>query len=253
MLCFAGLTPVANVDHATGDSAGNVVRKRWNEPLIAEPAEVPAACLRPYRARSVRPGSRPIQSPRNMTRRTLAFRRLSVRRIIARPARKWPEQKRGRGEKERRNEAQERAQEGETCARANICEHRRHATTMLALVSIRGRRRVKLLQKPKSEAVSNCRPSDSRLCPRFSLLRCHGQLTAQTPVILISIDTLRADHLSAYGYKKIATPNIDSFADHGTVFTQADCQIPFTMPSHASMLTSVYPFENRVEENAVAN
>jgi arylsulfatase A-like enzyme len=76
--------------------------------------------------------------------------------------------------------------------------------------------------------------------------------TPPTPVILISIDTLRADHLSAYGYTRIHTPNIDSFADHGTLFTQADCQIPFTFPSHASMLTSVYPFENQVEENAVA-
>ncbi len=83
------------------------------------------------------------------------------------------------------------------------------------------------------------------------LSRAYGQ-TSSTPVILISIDTLRADHLSAYGYKPIKTPNIDSFAEHGTLFTQADCQIPFTMPSHASMLTSVYPFENQVEENAVA-
>jgi arylsulfatase A-like enzyme len=76
--------------------------------------------------------------------------------------------------------------------------------------------------------------------------------TPSTPVILISIDTLRADHLSVYGYTRIHTPNIDSFADHGTVFTQADCQIPFTFPSHASMLTSIYPFQNQVEENAVA-
>jgi len=76
--------------------------------------------------------------------------------------------------------------------------------------------------------------------------------TPQTPVVLISIDTLRADHLSAYGYTRIHTPNIDSFADRGTLFTQADCQIPFTMPSHASLLTSTYPFENQVEENAVA-
>lgn len=71
------------------------------------------------------------------------------------------------------------------------------------------------------------------------------------PVILISIDTLRADHLSAYGYTRVHTPNIDSFADHGTLFTQADCQIPFTFPSHASMMTSVYPFGAQVEENAV--
>jgi choline-sulfatase len=71
----------------------------------------------------------------------------------------------------------------------------------------------------------------------------------QTPVILISIDTLRADHLSAYGYKRIATPNIDSFADQGTLFTDAQCQIPLTLPSHNSLLTSTYPFENRIEEN----
>ncbi|HVY94158.1 MAG TPA: sulfatase-like hydrolase/transferase, partial [Bryobacteraceae bacterium] len=73
---------------------------------------------------------------------------------------------------------------------------------------------------------------------------------AQTPVILISIDTLRADHVGAYGYRKTPTPNIDSFAAHGTLFAQADCQIPFTGPSHTTLLTSTYPFENGVEENA---
>jgi arylsulfatase A-like enzyme len=81
-----------------------------------------------------------------------------------------------------------------------------------------------------------------------SLLGC-GFAFAQTPVILISLDTLRADHLSAYGYKKIQTPNIDSFADHGTLFTDAQCQIPLTLPSHNSLFTSTYPFENRIEEN----
>jgi arylsulfatase A-like enzyme len=72
----------------------------------------------------------------------------------------------------------------------------------------------------------------------------------KTPVVLISIDTLRADHLSAYGYTKIRTPNIDSFADKGTVYLHIDSQIPLTMPSHASLMTSTYPFENRVEENS---
>jgi arylsulfatase A-like enzyme len=73
---------------------------------------------------------------------------------------------------------------------------------------------------------------------------------AQTPVILISIDTLRADHLSAYGYRKIKTPNIDSFAEHGTVYTDVESQIPLTLPSHTSLFTSTYPFQNRIEENA---
>jgi choline-sulfatase len=71
------------------------------------------------------------------------------------------------------------------------------------------------------------------------------------PVILISIDTLRADHLSAYGYRKIATPNIDSFAQQGTIFTEVNSQIPLTLPSHTSLFTSTYPFENGIEENAV--
>jgi choline-sulfatase len=70
-----------------------------------------------------------------------------------------------------------------------------------------------------------------------------------TPVILISIDTLRADHLGIYGYNKIRTPHIDSFAKDGTLFTQAEAQIPLTLPSHTSLLTSTYPFQNRVEEN----
>jgi arylsulfatase A-like enzyme len=77
-----------------------------------------------------------------------------------------------------------------------------------------------------------------------------GLAAAQTPVILISIDTLRADHLSAYGYRKILTPNIDSFAQQGTIFTAASSQIPLTLPSHTSLLTSTYPFENGIEENA---
>lgn len=71
-----------------------------------------------------------------------------------------------------------------------------------------------------------------------------------TPVILISIDTLRADHVGAYGYTRIHTPNIDTYAQPGTVFTAVDAQVPLTLPSHASLFTSTYPFENRIEENA---
>jgi choline-sulfatase len=72
------------------------------------------------------------------------------------------------------------------------------------------------------------------------------------PVILISIDTLRADHLSAWGYTRIHTPNIDAFADKGTAYTQIDSQVPLTLPSHASLMTSTYPFHNRVEVNGDA-
>ena len=70
------------------------------------------------------------------------------------------------------------------------------------------------------------------------------------PVILISIDTLRADHVGAYGYRRIATPNIDSFAQNGTLFTNITCQTPLTLPWHTSLFTSTYPFENGIQENA---
>jgi arylsulfatase A-like enzyme len=70
------------------------------------------------------------------------------------------------------------------------------------------------------------------------------------PVILISIDTLRADHVGAYGYRRIATPNIDSFAQGGTLFANVACQTPLTLPSHTSLFTSTYPFENGIQENA---
>jgi arylsulfatase A-like enzyme len=83
-------------------------------------------------------------------------------------------------------------------------------------------------------------------CP---LTSCAAQDAAPVPVILISIDTLRADHLSAYGYNKIHTPHIDSFAPGGTLFAHAEAQVPLTLPSHMSLFTSTYPFENRVEEN----
>jgi len=70
-----------------------------------------------------------------------------------------------------------------------------------------------------------------------------------TPVILISVDTLRADHLSCDGYRRIRTPSIDALTHGGTLFTQISSQIPLTLPSHASLFTSTYPFTNGIEEN----
>jgi len=76
-----------------------------------------------------------------------------------------------------------------------------------------------------------------------------AQTNPPAPVILISIDTLRADHLGVYGYTRIHTPNFDALARQGTVFEAIDSQIPLTLPSHASLFTSTYPFANGVEEN----
>ena len=70
------------------------------------------------------------------------------------------------------------------------------------------------------------------------------------PVILISVDTLRADHLSCYGYSRLRTPHIDSLARGGTLFAEIGSQAPITLPSHVSLFTSTYPFANGIRENA---
>ncbi len=75
---------------------------------------------------------------------------------------------------------------------------------------------------------------------------------APPSIILISVDTLRADHLSCYGYRRTPTPHIDAIARGGTIFSQVDSQVPLTLPSHVSLFTSTYPFANGIEDNAVA-
>src|SRR5258705_10297814 len=72
---------------------------------------------------------------------------------------------------------------------------------------------------------------------------------ADGPVILISIDTLRADHLPAYGYTKVRTPNIDALAAAGTLFERAYAHAPQTLPAHTSILSGQLPFEHGVRDN----
>ena len=69
------------------------------------------------------------------------------------------------------------------------------------------------------------------------------------PVVLISIDTLRADHLPVYGYQGGATPTIDALGRDGIVFDEISSHIPLTLPSHASLLTGLLPFHHGVRDN----
>jgi arylsulfatase A-like enzyme len=64
---------------------------------------------------------------------------------------------------------------------------------------------------------------------------------APRPVILVSIDTLRADHLGCYGYRRPTSPNVDAFSRDAVLFRQAIAQAPSTLSSHASILTSLIP------------
>jgi len=67
--------------------------------------------------------------------------------------------------------------------------------------------------------------------------------------MLISIDTLRADHLPAYGYKAVATPNLDVLAADGVVFEHVYSQCPLTLPSHVTALTGLLPTTHGVRNN----
>ncbi len=69
-------------------------------------------------------------------------------------------------------------------------------------------------------------------------------------VLLITIDTVRADRLGAYGYAEAATPVLDRLSREGVRFTDATTQAPLTAPAHAALLTGVYPARIGVRDNA---
>jgi len=75
----------------------------------------------------------------------------------------------------------------------------------------------------------------------FSVYQCHTG-HKKTNVILIVVDTLRADHLSCYGYYRHTTPHIDDFSKESLLFKNAFSAAPWTSPSVASLFTSFYPF-----------
>src|SRR5882762_8416885 len=60
-------------------------------------------------------------------------------------------------------------------------------------------------------------------------------------VVVITIDTLRADHLGCYGYKQIRTPNIDALAADSVRFERAYTPVPVTLPAHTAIFTGTYP------------
>lgn len=80
---------------------------------------------------------------------------------------------------------------------------------------------------------------------RPALVRPSGApATAERPnILLITVDTLRADHLGTYGYDPSISPHIDALARRGIYFQNASAQSSWTLPSVASMLTGMYPTE----------
>ena len=85
-------------------------------------------------------------------------------------------------------------------------------------------------------------------------LGCCPALNCQVPnlrklnLVLVTIDTLRADRLGCYGYSKIETPNLDQLARKGVLFENAVTHTPLTAPSHASLFTGLYPTVHGVRD-----
>lgn len=76
-----------------------------------------------------------------------------------------------------------------------------------------------------------------------------GKTSEISHVVLISIDTCRADHLGCYGYSRNTSPNIDAIAADGVLFNHAIAPTPITLPSHSSMLTGTTPLYHNVRDN----
>jgi arylsulfatase A-like enzyme len=77
---------------------------------------------------------------------------------------------------------------------------------------------------------------------------CRRRTQERPSVLLISIDTLRADHLSCYGYARETSPHLDAFARDAALFENAYAQAPFTLTSHMSIFTSLFPESHDVTE-----
>ena len=75
-----------------------------------------------------------------------------------------------------------------------------------------------------------------------SLLVLYRRAGARGPnVLLISVDSLRADHLGCYGYPRPTSPNIDRLAAEGVRFERALSPSPWTLPAHVTMLSALAP------------
>src|SRR5262245_65686914 len=68
-------------------------------------------------------------------------------------------------------------------------------------------------------------------------------------ILLVTIDTLRADRVGAYGYTAGQTPTLDRLAREGALVEDAVVQVPQTRPSHASIFTGRYPYEHGIRDN----
>ena len=94
------------------------------------------------------------------------------------------------------------------------------------------------------------------LCILFIFFSSNPSLSKEknTPplnVVIITVDTLRADHVGCYGYRPIKTPQMDALAGEGVLCEQAFTPVPTTLPAHTSLFTGTYPITHGVKNNGV--
>ena len=122
-----------------------------------------------------------------------------------------------------------------------------------------------VLKKVIAETVQARRPRRIKLLPaliaalfmviaafivwRFIIPQNRIKKDSGLNVLLVTMDTTRADRLGCYGYKRAETPNLDNLAARGVEFLNVYCQAPLTTPSHCSILTGTYPLYHRVRNN----
>lgn len=87
-------------------------------------------------------------------------------------------------------------------------------------------------------AVS-CRNAVERAVPQYP----------SAPVIIVSVESLRADRLPMFGYSRVATPHLDRFRADSILYTNAYTHAPLTLPAHASLLTGLLPYEHGVRDD----
>lgn len=83
----------------------------------------------------------------------------------------------------------------------------------------------------------------------FCIIAQFGCKGKSKNLILITVDTVRADHVGCYGYARAETPNMDALARGGILFENARATVPLTLPSHSTMMTGQYPMANGMRNN----
>ncbi len=89
----------------------------------------------------------------------------------------------------------------------------------------------------------------NRFAAALSLIGLCCARAPQANLLLLTIDTCRADRLGCYGYARAETPNLDRLADEGVLFEEARTCVPITLPSHVSIMAASYPLTHGVRDN----